>query len=158
MFVTWGARAVEVGGPVQDLRALLFRHMQPWRASQLLHVGITDEYSTALQRRKWGGKASDQIGLVYLQWCKLQETGIKELHGGKQCIHLFLSLVILFYFYLFLFIFLFSVVGSKGSKSNSGDFDDEDLNESDLKIARLDYYFGDYCETMWFGRMTGSSD
>ena len=42
VFAKYGARALEVGGPLQDLKSLFFRFMRPWRPTQILHIGLAD--------------------------------------------------------------------------------------------------------------------
>jgi len=50
----WGARALENAGPIQDLRSLMFRYMPPWQPRQVLHIGLTDPSTEALQALRWG--------------------------------------------------------------------------------------------------------
>ena len=79
----YGARALENGGPLQDLRALIFTTMQPWRPHQVLHVGLVDPgthsfsptrlkavNAEASSIRKDGGTEGSR-DMLYLQWCKL---------------------------------------------------------------------------------------
>ena len=37
----YGARALEVGGPLADLRTLIYQYMQPWRPLQCIHIGTS---------------------------------------------------------------------------------------------------------------------
>ncbi len=37
-----GTRSLEKGGPVQDLKSLLYTVMRPWRPLQVIHVGLVD--------------------------------------------------------------------------------------------------------------------
>ena len=43
-FAETGARSIENNGPMQELRSLLYRHMQPWRRGEILHVGRAPVY------------------------------------------------------------------------------------------------------------------
>ena len=83
----YGARALENGGPLQDLRALIFTTMQPWRPHQVLHVGLVDptKHSFTATKLKAVTKEASAIrqegaeqrppmspqDMLYLQWCKL---------------------------------------------------------------------------------------
>lgn len=80
----YGARALENGGPLQDLRALIYTTMQPWRPHQVLHVGLADSsrHSFTLTKLPPSSTVSQEAeeirdgtnkdrDMVYLQWCKL---------------------------------------------------------------------------------------
>ena len=42
-------------GPLEDLRSVLFRYMQPWRGREVLHVGLVDTVKNRVQTRGKGG-------------------------------------------------------------------------------------------------------
>lgn len=66
VFATYGARAVQNAGPLQDLRSLLYRYMRPWRAGEILHIA----YRTPAGSEKAPSGNPDQK-LIYLQWCSM---------------------------------------------------------------------------------------
>ena len=39
-FAESGARNIDNNGPMQELKSLLYRYMQPWRPGEVLHVGL----------------------------------------------------------------------------------------------------------------------
>jgi hypothetical protein len=89
----YGARALENGGPLQDLRALVFTTMQPWRPHQVLHVGLADSTKHTFTPTKLASvreeaseirtSSSNHNNQVYLQWCKL--TGqYRQSHTGRD--------------------------------------------------------------------------
>jgi hypothetical protein len=41
-------------GPIQDLRSMLFRYMQPWKPTKVLHIGLTDPSTRDLEAKWWG--------------------------------------------------------------------------------------------------------
>jgi len=65
IFATYGARGVDNGGPIQDLRSAMFRHMQPWRPGYILHVGITGHKS---KESGWTTLFSRETE-IFMQWC-----------------------------------------------------------------------------------------
>lgn len=67
VFATYGARAVQNAGPLQDLRSLLYRYMRPWRAGEILHIA----YRAPDISEKAPSGNSDQK-LIYLQWCSME--------------------------------------------------------------------------------------
>ena len=42
-------------GPLEDLRSVLFRYMQPWRGREVLHVGLVDTVKSRVESRGQGG-------------------------------------------------------------------------------------------------------
>ena len=95
----YGARALENGGPLQDLRALIYTTMQPWRPHQALHVGLADPskhtfsptelptdtrtVSEEAERIRTGlsqaSATNNKRDMIYLQWCKLSGS-YREAH------------------------------------------------------------------------------
>jgi hypothetical protein len=72
LFAEFGARSIENSGPLQDLKKYLYRFMQPWRAHQVLHVGLAKLGQLVGQGSSVGG--DDAGGMhVYLQWCYVHE-------------------------------------------------------------------------------------
>jgi len=85
----YGARALENGGPLQDLRAILYQYMRPWRPSQTLHIGLVDPLvHSSLDSTSGsmgiaagaGAGAGDAEGSrfvdhrqLYFQWCTLSQ-------------------------------------------------------------------------------------
>lgn len=69
IFATYGARSLENSGPLQDLRGIIYRYMQPWRPKEILHVGLTNELTQVLQKENWGGISKAGEKQIYLQWC-----------------------------------------------------------------------------------------
>jgi len=76
----YGARALENGGPLQDLRAILYQHMRPWRPSQTLHIGLVDPLIHSFMDMPGGGAVGDGGGgrfvdhkQLYFQWCTLSK-------------------------------------------------------------------------------------
>jgi DNA polymerase III delta prime subunit len=72
IFASYGARGIENAGPLQDLKALLFGHMQPWRPEKLLHVGLTSLETAATIRGSAGVGVNARKEFrpeIYLQWC-----------------------------------------------------------------------------------------
>ncbi len=77
----YGARALENGGPLQDLRALIFTTMQPWRPHQVLHVGLVDPSTHSFTATQLKSVEEETVAIrtaepgsrdkLYLQWCKL---------------------------------------------------------------------------------------
>jgi len=81
----YGARALENGGPLQDLRAILYQYMRPWRPAQTLHIGLVDPLvhtsldasagSSAAGASSSGGDAEGTKFIdhrqLYFQWCAL---------------------------------------------------------------------------------------
>lgn len=84
VFATWGARALENAGPLQDLRSIIFRYMQPWRATEVLHVGITNSSTSEAQKKYWGISTKSESNfdvnnsIIYLQWCRVNEKLFKN--------------------------------------------------------------------------------
>ena len=98
VFAKYGARALETGGPLQDLKALFFRHMRPWRPSQVLHIGLADAKDVKISAAS-GPSAESRVALdgsavttshlpppptpptsslhFYLQWCRFHESMTK---------------------------------------------------------------------------------
>lgn len=80
IFSTWGARALENAGPLLDLRSLLFRYLQPWRANEIVHIALLGEHNAELQRKKWGaavGVAAEdgqETRHIVLQWCAVDKS------------------------------------------------------------------------------------
>ena len=96
VFAKYGARALETGGPLQDLKSLFFRYMRPWRPTQVLHVGLADKKDVRVPAKKSAtpdvvvgvsidgeshsssattSKAEGSSNtLFYLQWCKFHES------------------------------------------------------------------------------------
>lgn len=74
-FATFGARALENSGPLQDLKSALFRYARPWKPTQVLHIGMADASTKNLQSSAWGWAGSDALssrdGVFYIQWCVL---------------------------------------------------------------------------------------
>jgi DNA polymerase III delta prime subunit len=69
IFSTYGARSLENSGPLQDLRGVIYRYMQPWRPKEILHVGLTNELTQILQKENWGGSNKAGEKQIFLQWC-----------------------------------------------------------------------------------------
>ena len=72
----YGARALENGGPLQDLRAILYQYMRPWRPSQTLHIGLVDPLLHSFPDAQGGGGGDGGGRFVdhkqlYFQWCTL---------------------------------------------------------------------------------------
>jgi hypothetical protein len=84
VFATWGARALENAGPLQDLRSILFRYMQPWRATEVLHIGVTNSSTSEAQKKYWGisTKSDNNFdsynSIIYLQWCRVSDKVFKN--------------------------------------------------------------------------------
>ena len=114
VFAKYGARALETGGPLQDIKSLFFRHMRPWRPSQVLHIGIANKndvrisYSSPARSKMaesttaMDGGASSTSALtrpeptnsdiqLFLQWCKFHEGMIKPRESVKNSGHNSLS-------------------------------------------------------------------
>lgn len=83
LFSTYGGRALENAGPLQDLRSMLFRMAQPWRPSQLLHVGLTsgDQQRDQPLAWRWGVPQIDGQQLFF-QWCDPSVAGPASQFGG----------------------------------------------------------------------------
>jgi hypothetical protein len=54
VFARHGARALENAGPLQELKAMLFRHMKPWRPTHVLHVALVLPEKEDLYYERWG--------------------------------------------------------------------------------------------------------
>ncbi len=74
----YGARALEVGGPLSDLRALLYAHMQPWRPLQTVHIGLVDNerhthevkiHGVSGSSNTHGRSGTTEMQSLYFQWC-----------------------------------------------------------------------------------------
>lgn len=84
VFATWGARALENAGPLQDLRSIVFRYMQPWRATEVLHIGVTNSSTSEAQKKYWGistksdNNFDSNNNIIYLQWCRVSDKVFKN--------------------------------------------------------------------------------
>ena len=102
VFAKYGARALETGGPLQDLKALFYRHMRPWRPSQVLHIGLADAKDVKISAPAVGtsvvGVDGSSVGIgstsapkessssnlhFYLQWCRFHESMTR---GSQQSV------------------------------------------------------------------------
>lgn len=172
VFATWGARALENGGPLADLRGLLFRFMQPWRPRQILHVGLADTRTASslfnaqnsnldIPRSHTHARWTKSIlpGQIYLQWCDpvidmtTNSDGVDDVDEkgeGNKCDD------------------ISSGVKSESCKSHSRSSKGDEVSKSDnMYNTRTDERsiateitteraFSDACETIWFGSIVGS--
>ena len=114
VFAKYGARALETGGPLQDIKSLFFRYMRPWRPSQVLHIGIANKNDVRIShaspaRSKMAESTTEMDGgtssssahtrpeptnsdiQLFLQWCKFHEGMIKPRGSVKNSGHNSLS-------------------------------------------------------------------
>lgn len=127
LFAEFGARGIENSGPMQDLKKHIYRYMQPWRAHQVLHVGLAN-----LGRLTgFGLGAEDDVGdtHVYLQWCHAHETmwtpSPSQAIDGDATV---------------------DVDAYKGDIISAKEWEEEDNIRIDSSIA-----FSPLCETVWHG-------
>lgn len=174
VYSTWGARALENGGPLEDLRGLLFRFMQPWRPRQILHIGLADDRTASSlfpahssmhshSHSRW--TKSIQPGQIYLQWCEpISVDG--DVHNnssesssssedvlvgekGNTCDESDLSCGVK------------RGQDNKHSSSNSDGSSSSSSNgkkshdQRDHSVITHERAFSDACETIWFGSVLG---
>lgn len=158
VYSTWGARALENGGPLEDLRGLLFRFMQPWRPRQILHVGLADARTAsslfaAPTHSRW--TKSIQPGQIYLQWCE-PPAGLVDspgtgggVDGDQKCVAGESNSVSTGV----------ACNSKSGVSSASGNDRKSVVEKQDLSatIITAEQAFSDACETIWFGSVLGQN-
>lgn len=132
LFSELGARSLENGGPLQDLRALIYLHMRPWRPDQILHVGFANR--SKLTSASVNHKRNRD---VYLQWCSVHDA----LWAGTGC---------------------GGTGGSDSFDVNEGECPLElaQWGQVDIEKAVIDdkIAFSPICETVWFGNFDKFGD
>lgn len=148
-FASWGARSIE-NGPLRTVRSLIEKYMQPYRPTGVLHVGLTDKSTTPLQMHTWGdgstrtaSTGTDQVlpteeGLVYLQWCVLHEDAVHYIYNTHSTVSHNTAC---------------TDVEERGNTCTRT-VDPGRLEYKPNTFATInDYYFSNYCETKWFGKL-----
>lgn len=134
LIAEFGARSIENAGPLQDLKKYLYRYMQPWRAHQVLHVGLAQ--LTQLSAGTYYDHGSDDGGKqlqVYFQWCYVHELMWRPITDSEHSRN-------------------DSDAASVPANDDNGVCDtavaSEDLNEIHVDAA---ISFSQLCETIWYG-------
>ena len=91
----YGARGIDNGGPIQDLKAKMYKNMQPWKKGSILHIA-TEGFEASMETK--------QTPTIVMSWCavdismtptpaevkprisrKSQSGNVDTTHEAKRC-------------------------------------------------------------------------